>query len=290
MKLSSKLKALCAAFAVTAAGAASATPFYLDVGTNFGPAGGQACPTCTSVKDEFLFAYQSKTSIIDVNNNHTIDAGDLVFTNVGLSVGGIGNNAITNFNPVQVLNNNSNNGYGSNYLVTFRADNLAGVVSGVTGAGVPLFNYGPGLLKLFLTFDGTTLNNFMNIDITGGGATGLGTVLFGKVGFAGTDAGFRNLFHSASGPTCGGLTGFFDLVSCNPSIRIDFEASQDSNVLLSQFALIGQDADGHDIFSVTTNHDGSGTFNIPEPSMLLLLGGALLGMGYSNRRRANRQA
>ena len=62
-------------------------------------------------------------------------------------------------------------------MITFKVAGLNGVVTGVTGTGVPLFQYGPGLLEMFITFDGVNYNNFMDIALTGGGATGVSTVL-----------------------------------------------------------------------------------------------------------------
>jgi hypothetical protein len=75
-------------------------------------------------------------------------------------------------------------------------------------------------------------------------------------------------------------------MACNPPPVITFEASQDTNVLISQFSSAGVDGQGRARFSVSTNHDGSIVFNVPEPTTLFLMGGALLGLGLSSRRRA----
>ena len=121
----------------------------------------------------------------------------------------------------------------------------------------------------------------MNLLIGGGGATGVGTVLFGIPNFTGVDAGYNNLIHAGNGINCGGLTGFQSLATCNPSpLKVTWVASQDTNVTLGRFT-----NNGDGTFIVTTNHDGSLRFDIPEPSMLLLMGGALLGLGLSSRRR-----
>lgn len=290
MKNTFKLKALCAALAVSAATAASASQIYLDVGTNYtgGNQTGKVNTTSTGVKNEILYTYQSTTFITDIDGNG-IDAGDLVSTSIGLFGSNLLNdNFATGFTPGQGFGSASNNGYGSpNWMISFKGENLLGVVGGLNG-DIPLLSYAAGgLIKMLLTFDGSTFNNFMNLLIGGGGATGVGTVLFGIPDFTGVDAGFNNLIHAANGINCGGATGFQALATCNPSpLKVSWVASQDTNVTISQFSVAGVDANGNTIYQVSTNHDGSLRFDIPEPSMLLLMGGALLGLGLSSRRRA----
>ncbi|MBS1139926.1 MAG: hypothetical protein H6R13_1379 [Proteobacteria bacterium] len=293
MRNSFKLKALCAALAVTAATAASASQIYLDVGTNFTGANqtGKVNTTSTGVKNEILYTYQSSTTITDLDGNG-IDAGDLVSTSIGLfGTNIIDNNYATGFTPGQGFGSASNNGYGSpNWAISFKGENLLGQVAGLNGSGdtaIPLLSYAAGgLIQMLLTFDGTSFNNFMNLLVGGGGATGVGTVLFGIPNFTGVDAGYNNLIHAANGVNCAGATGMQSLVNCVPSpVTVNWVASQDTNVTLSQFV-----DNGDGTFTVSTNHDGSLRFDIPEPSMLLLMGGALLGLGLTGRRRANRQA
>jgi hypothetical protein len=289
MKNSFKLKALCAALAVSAATAASASQIYLDVGTNFTGANlsGKVNETSTGIKNEILYTYESTTYITDVDGNG-IDAGDLVSTSVGLfGTNNILDNFATGFTPGQAIGSAANNDYGDSWQISFKGENLLGMVSGINGE-VPLLSYAAGgLIKMLLTFDGVSFNNFMNLLIGGGGATGVGTVLFGIPDFTGVQAGYNNLIHAANGVNCAGQTGLQSLVTCNPSpITVGWVASQDTNVTLSDFSVFGVDANGKTIYEVSTNHDGSLRFNIPEPSMLLLMGGALLGMGLSSRRRA----
>ncbi len=282
-------KSLLAAALLTVGGSASAAPFYLDIGTNFdapatAPAMDKVCDTCTSMKDEFLFTYDSTTTINDTNGSLSIDAGDLLTTDGGLSVGGLGTNQITGFLPNETFGNDSNNGYGgSNWLISFSISGLAGVVNGVSGTGVPLFSYGPGLLELFVTNDGVTFNNFMDIAVTGGGATGVSTILTGKADFTNVDAGFNDLFHSGE-YSCLGSDSFIDIwTNCGEGagemLAINFFASFDTNIFVSDFAF-----DGIDTFTLTSNHDGSGTFSVPEPSTLALLGGSMLLLGGMKRR------
>jgi len=273
-------KSLLAMSVLLAAGSVSADDFYVDVGTNYGPAGGQVCPTCTSMKNEFLFTYQSSTTIFDTVNDNAIGAGDLLTTNGGLAVGPLSSNMVTGFTPNQVFTNNSNNGYGSNYLISFSVTGLNGVVTGVSGSGVPQFTYGPGLLQMFITFDGTTFNNFMDVAITGGGATGVSTILLGKADFTNVDAGYNDLIHSGV-TSCLGSDSFFDIwTNCGTGTEIQFFASFDTNIFVSDFTY----NPGPDTFTLTSNHDGSATFSVPEPGTLALLGGSLVLMGGMARR------
>lgn len=292
MKNSMKLKTLVAALAVGVALAASASPIYLDIGWNYAPGADKVNDTSTSVKQELTYKYQSTTVITDLDGNG-IDAGDTVSTSIGLfGSNQLGFNSVTSLNPSQNFGVYADNGYGgNNWLLSFKGENLLGQVSEVTGANVPLLSYGAGgLIQMLLTFNGTTFNNFMNLLVSGGGANGVATVLFGTPNFAGVDAGYNNLIHAANGINCAGATGFQSLMNCSPAPVITFAASQETNVLVSDFDVIGLDKDGHTMYSISTNHDGSLAFNVPEPSMLLLMGGALLGLGLTSRRRSSTQA
>ena len=89
MKLNTTIKTLCAAVALATSAAASATPFYLDVGTDYDPTGlHQVTATSTSVKTEAQYKYKSTTSVFDTNGNG-LGAGDSILTTIGLNaIGG----------------------------------------------------------------------------------------------------------------------------------------------------------------------------------------------------------
>ena len=276
-------KSLLTMSILLAAGSVSAGDFYLDVGTAYGPLGGQVTPTSTSMKNQFTFQYESNTVINDLDANG-IDANDTLTTIAGLAVGNLPENNVTGFTPNQIFGSNSNNGYGSDWILSFSITGLNGVVTGVTGGGVPLFQYGPGLLELFITFDDgmggfTPVNNFMDINILGGSATGVGIEMVGLADFTNVDAGYNNLIHSGDAD-CGGLNGFFDIfTNCGSAMPIAFFADFNTNVTTSQFT-----DNGDGTFELTSNHDGSATFSVPEPGTLALLGGSLVLMGGMARR------
>lgn len=292
------LKAVCAALALAAAGSANAGLFFMNVGTNYGGVtDGKVNTTSTSVKNQMTFQYVSSTIFKDQDNNLGISVGDTTTTTAGLALPGalLGNNQITGFTPNQVNfpGTDSNNGYGNNWLISFGIENLKGTVSSI-GTG-PEITYGSGaLLKMYIWDSASATNglNFMNIKVTGGSSGTGGTFLDGEVDFTGiTGNAFKNLFNTAAPNSCGGYTGFYDLwANCSAEpylLKISFGGDFNTDARQLVTNPIGFDTDGKLLIKADNiKHDGSATFDIPEPGTLALAGLALVGLASARRRKA----
>lgn len=291
------LKAVCAALALAAAGSANAGLFFMNVGTNYGGVtAGKVNATSTSVKNQMTFQYVSSTVFKDQDGSLGISVGDTTTTTAGLALPGavLGNNQVTGFTPNQVNfpGSDSNNGYG-NWLLSFGIENLTGTVSSI-GTG-PEITYGSGAtLKMYIwdTASGTAGLNFMNIKISGGSSGTGGTFLDGEVDFTGIAANpFRNLFNTATPNSCGSYTGFYDLwANCSDApdfLKISFNGDFNTDARQLVTNPIGLDTDGKLLIKADNiKHDGSATFDIPEPGTLALAGLALVGLASARRRKA----
>ncbi len=292
------LKAVCAALALAAAGSANAGLFFMDVGTNYGGVtAGKVNATSTAVKNQMTFQYVSSTIFKDQDSNLGISVGDTTTTTAGLAIPGalVDNNQITAFTPNQnnFSNTNSNNGYQSNWLLSFGIENLTGTVTSTSLLGPEIAYNSGAVIKMYIwdTNSGAAGLNFMNIKVSGGSSGTGGTFLDGEVDFTGiADNAFKNLFNTAAPNSCGGYTGFYDLwanCSGDPAfLKISFNGDFNTDGRDLNTTLIGFEGGKALIQASNIKHDGSATFDIPEPGTLALAGLALVGLASARRRKA----
>ncbi len=290
-------KSLIGAAILSAAGFASAGQVYLDAGTNFAadttPAS-KVCPTCTSLKDQLTIKYESSTDFFDSDGSLNLSTGDAIKTSGGLAIAGfdatgLSTNIVTSLNPGESFGGGSaDNGYGTDWALSFGFTDLEGTVVGFDGS-LPLLGYTSGTIELYLTFDGSNFINFMDLIVEGSQNAGPNITLTGVADFTNVDATFNNLFHNEEGKDCaGGADGFFDIWSsaaCQAEdLTIDFILDQntDPNAIVVNPAAPG---DYPLIANVTTNHDGSIAFNVPEPGTLALMGLSLVMLGGVSRKK-----
>jgi hypothetical protein len=156
----------------------------------------------------------------------------------------------------------------------------------VSGGNIDL-KYTGGIFEIYLVtyvknapdYDINAVNIF-DINITGSDNSNNNNFLvFGDIGFSGNEpAIYQNMFHD-NVVSCGGSSSFFALVNCTPKMKVAarFDQNLDNPVVDfsdPNFAKIGGD------------HNGSLSFNVPEPTTLMLLGSALLGLSATRRKKA----
>lgn len=290
------------ALASLVSGSAIASPVYINNGFDFGGnANTAAGATTTGWFDEMTYTYFSSSVITDEDGSDSLSVGDTIFSTGGvLGAGfpgfpsGLTVNNVTGFNPGEVgAIGPSENGYGS-WGLTLGFDDIQGTWN---GAG---FDYSAGSLSVYYYEGAPTsigdLTRLFDLEISAGGDTGTATAFIGNIGNVNTTDTINgvvagDVFNIALGPDAvsqyvfgapaPSSTQTFTEVAdeaASGDVVFTFFASQDTVPLSGLTFVNGQ--------AVTAgSHDGSISFNIPEPSTIAVMGLGLLGLAGASRKR-----
>ncbi|MDO6506821.1 PEP-CTERM sorting domain-containing protein [Colwellia sp. 4_MG-2023] len=286
---------LASALALTTT-VAVADPIFLDVGQDFGGNGNVATTSSsTGWIDQLTYIYQSETTVVDVDGSFSGTAaslltdGDSIVTNGGFINGdlsSLSSNLITGLNPQQTtFGGPSDNGYGGDWGLTFQINNLMGTVAGGTNQ---YLDYTSGAISIYYYQAGMTSTadfiELFTINVTNSGLTASGSFVGGNVSNYGTDL----VNGVVAGDVFNSLLGGFKEYS-EDQVSPDFAVNSllDYNTEdVTSADFLGTDAEGNNVFMVEGQHDGSITFNVPEPASIAILGLGLLGLAGARRRKS----
>jgi hypothetical protein len=295
-----KVKALALVASLLAA-PVFAQPIYIDIGTNFGGNANKAAgATTTGWLEELQFNYNSWSTVVDTNNNLTIDAGDVITSTGGLKGSGFnnfaalfGNNSISSFLPQQFgAFGPSNNGYKNGWELSFGFDNLVGTIDAFGGV-----NWTSGTISFYATTDVSSCamaNNtacftrLFDMNVTTGGNIPSATILAGYLTNFNTTDSFGsvvagdlfNTFHNGSNKSF--MDVHDELALTGQQQKFNFLVDQNVAALP---AVTGYDAGTKTFTLARALHDGSLSFSVPEPTSVAVLGLGLLGLGFSRRNK-----
>lgn len=284
-------KTLLASGMLAASMSVNASPFYVDLfgtGVGFGAADATNCATCTGDKTEIDYSYSSSTTIT-LGTANSIAVGDVINTTGGLNVGDLNSYATNRFSGFlpgtfsRGFTNDPTSATSSNWGLSL-AFNLTGAIDALAAPNVVSeVKYTGGLVEIFLIkFDGlgnvSSATNIFDVTVTGSdNSNGSNFLVLGDVSFNGNES-YTNMFHSDTF-ACAGDNSFFALASCVPPVKVAATFDQNLNN-----ATADKIDDFH--YKIAGDHNGSLSFNVPEPSTLMLLGGALLGLSATRRNKA----
>lgn len=271
---------------------ANADQFYVDLtGPNLG-----TNDQITGLKDQLSFNYDSQT-LITLSQAGQVTVGDAIVTTGGLDFTNQTtlNNTFDDNHFSGLLPSSDSEGFLSDRLSAF-ADSanlgtwglsfsfdLVGEIAATDGTQVTEVSYDSGLIEIFLVeFDGAgniTATNIFDLTVTGSEFDNASNfIVKGIVSFSG-DESFTDMFH-LNNVFCSGDDSFNALSTCVPPVEVAF--------------MLDQNLDGVDASFIDENtaliqgdHNGSLEFNanVPEPSILALLGSTLFAFGAARRRK-----